>query len=131
MIGPGLWCAKYYGVGASFQSIMPSNARRGEGKGREGTDEDCEIINLFFSFGQNPSEFFFGALGIFLRKLPYSGSLDRPRSEICQNKSYTHVTLTDTDVTNYEGTLLRTTHKTGATSYMYVTFRHIDVLKIK
>ena len=26
-----------------------------------------EIINLFFSFGQNPSEFFFETLGIFLR----------------------------------------------------------------
>ena len=35
-----LGCAKYYGVGASFQSIMPSNARREKGRGREGTDED-------------------------------------------------------------------------------------------
>ena len=109
---------------------MPSNARREKGRDVKGRMK-IEIINLFFSFGQNPSEFFFGALGIFLRKLPYSGSLDRPRGEICQNKSYTHVTLTDTDVTNYEGTLLRTAHKTGAKSYMYVTFCHIDVLKIK
>ena len=64
-----------------------------------------EIINLFFSFGQNPSEFFFETLGIFSSKLPYRGSLDRPRGEICQKKSYTNVTLTDIDVTNYEGTL--------------------------
>ena len=95
----------------------PEGRREGDVKGRM----KIEIINLFFSFGQNPSEFFFGALGIFLRKLPYSGSLDRPRGEICQNKSYSHVTLTDTDVTNYEVTLLRTAHKTGAKSYMYVT----------